>query len=348
MRFWDTKGTARLQKQPNFKHRVNGLITRLPCVECFLPFGQETAAVYIWVSLAGSDIAAAIFISGSFFWFCCADYFITRRCSMNLGVRVDTRIKENLKKYQTQLLRLKELNAKEPPTEKVAMDMLCDLFGYDLEHVFGQYGNNNGRACDAVIKDDKKVFYVFECKRVGTEKKEFNKHVRQVIEYCSTLNVPWGILSNGIYWQLYYVDVKAQPVTATLVWDFDVLELSHRQAAHREVLLPLCREAISKRLKESILEEKRALSTENIARVLLSDEVLKAISGVFKRKVGVRVDMDTLEAKIRELCPNLPENIRGFRAPKKKDKPAQPEIKVVVNNEGTPKPASNCEENKNI
>lgn len=77
---------------------------------------------------------------------------------MNLGVRVDTRIKENLKKYQTQLLRLKELNAKEPPTEKVAMDMLCDLFGYDLEHVFGQYGNNNGRACDAVIKDDKKVF----------------------------------------------------------------------------------------------------------------------------------------------------------------------------------------------
>lgn len=253
---------------------------------------------------------------------------------MNLGVRVDTRIKENLKKYQTQLLRLKELNAKEPPTEKVAMDMLCDLFGYDLEHVFGQYGNNNWRACDAVIKDDKKVFYVFECKRVGTEKKEFNKHVRQVIEYCSTLNVPWGILSNGIYWQLYYVDVKAQPVTATLVWDFDVLELSHRQAAHREVLLPLCREAISKRLKESILEEKRALSTENIARVLLSDEVLKAISGVFKRKVGVRVDMDTLEAKIRELCPNLPENIRGFRAPKKKDKPAQPEIKVVVNNEG--------------
>lgn len=267
---------------------------------------------------------------------------------MNLGVRVDTRIKENLKKYQTQLLRLKELNAKEPPTEKVAMDMLCDLFGYDLEHVFGQYGNNNGRACDAVIKDDKKVFYVFECKRVGTEKKEFNKHVRQVIEYCSTLNVPWGILSNGIYWQLYYVDVKAQPVTATLVWDFDVLELSHRQAAHREVLLPLCREAISKRLKESILEEKRALSVENIARVILSDEVLKAISGVFKRKVGVRVDMDTLEAKIRELCPNLPENIRGFRAPKKKDKPAQPEIKVIVNNEGAPKPASNCEENKNI
>ena len=58
--------------------------------------------------------------------------------------------------------------------------------------------------------------------------------------------------------------------------------------------------------------------------------------------------MDTLEAKIRELCPNLPENIRGFRAPKKKDKPAQPEIKVVVNNEGAPKPVSNCEENKNI
>ena len=46
-----------------------------------------------------------------------------------------------------------------------------------------------------------------------------------------------------------------------------------------------------------------------------------------------------MEAKIRELCPNLPENIRGFRAPKKKDKPAQPEIKVVVNNEGKSAPA---------
>ena len=72
---------------------------------------------------------------------------------MNLGIRVDTRIKENLKKYQKQLLRLQELDAKEAPTEKIAMDMLCDVFGYDLEHVFGQYGNN-GRSCDAVIKDD--------------------------------------------------------------------------------------------------------------------------------------------------------------------------------------------------
>ena len=69
---------------------------------------------------------------------------------------------------------------------------------------------------------------------------------------------------------------------------------------------------------------------ENIARVLFSDEVLKAISGVLRRKVGARVDVDTLEAKIRELCPNLPENIRGFRAPKKKEKPSQPEIKVVT------------------
>lgn len=208
---------------------------------------------------------------------------------MNLGVRVDTRIKENLKKFQDQLLRLQELDAKEPPTEKVAMDMLCDVFGYDLEHVFGQYGNN-GRACDAVIKDDKRVFYVFECKRIGTPKKDFSKHLSQLIEYCATMNVPWGILSNGAYWQLYYIDLKAQRVAATLVWDFDVLELSHRQAAHRELLLPLCREAIAKRLKEEILEEQRALSVENIARVLLSDEILKAISGILRRKVGTVVN----------------------------------------------------------
>lgn len=37
---------------------------------------------------------------------------------MNLGIWVDTRIKENLKKYQKQLLRLQELDAKEAPTEK--------------------------------------------------------------------------------------------------------------------------------------------------------------------------------------------------------------------------------------
>ena len=249
---------------------------------------------------------------------------------MNLGVRVDTRIKENLKKYQEKLVRLQKLNAKEPPTEKVAMDMLCDVFGYDLEHVFGQYGNNNGRSCDAVIKDDRKVFYVFECKRIGTTKKEFSKHLRQVIEYCATLNVPWGILTNGVYWQLFYVDVKTQPVTATLVWEFDVLELSHRQAAHRKLLLPLCREAISKRLKEQILDEKLALSPENIARAMLSDEVLKVIIAVLRRRTGARVDMDMLEAEIRKLAPNLPENVRGFRAPAKKSKPEKPEIRVVA------------------
>lgn len=334
VRFWDTKGTIVVQKQPSFKHSVSGLITRLCCVECFLPFGVGNCGClylgyYDWLGYNSRHFLYPFRFPGSV-----VQIISLKELNMNLGVRVDTRIKENLKKYQNQLLRLQELDAKEPPTEKVAMDMLCDVFGYDLEHVFGQYGTN-GRACDAVIKDDKKVFYVFECKRIGVDKKEFHKHVRQVIEYCSTLNVSWGILTNGAYWQLYYVDVKAQPVTATLVWDFDVLELSHRQSAHRELLLPLCREAISKRLKESILEEKQALSTDNLARVLLSDEVLKAISGVLKRKVGAKVDIDVLESKIRELCPNLPENIRGFRASKKKDKPARPEIKVVaVNQEG--------------
>lgn len=245
---------------------------------------------------------------------------------MNLGIRVDTRIKENLKKYQKQLLRLQELDAKEAPTEKIAMDMLCDVFGYDLEHVFGQYGNN-GRSCDAVIKDDKKVFYVFECKRIGTDKKDFNKHIRQVIEYCATLNVPWGILTNGAYWQLYYVDIKAQPVTAELIWDFDVLELSHRQSAHRELLLPLCREAIAKRLKEGVLEEKRALSAENIARVLFSDEVLKAISGVLKRKVGrawMWIPWKPKSANYARICPKI---YGAFARLRKKTSPLSPKLK---------------------
>ena len=37
-----------------------------------------------------------------------------------------------------------------------------------------------------------------------------------------------------------------------------------------------------------------------------------------------------LEGEIRKLAPNLPENIRGFRSPTKKNKPEKPEIKVVA------------------
>lgn len=249
---------------------------------------------------------------------------------MELGTRVDARIKQNLKKHQNRLLRLQELDAKEPQTEKEAMDMLCDVFGYDLEHIYGQYGNNNGRSCDAVIKNDKKIFYVFECKRINTPKEKFSKHLRQVIEYCATLNVPWAILTNGVYWQLLYVDVKAKPVTALLVWEFDILEINRRQTAHRELLLPLCREAISKKLKEKILDEKLTLSAENIARAILSDEVLKKIITVLRRKTGVLLEMNSAENEIRKLIPNLAENIRGFRASTKKTKTKKADIKVVA------------------
>lgn len=169
---------------------------------------------------------------------------------MNLEIRADTRIKENLKKYQDRLLRLQKLNAEEPPTQKAAMGMLCHVFGHDLTHVFCLHVDTNGRFCDAATKEDKKFFCMLECKRIGTPKKDFPNYLHQVIKYCTALNVTWGILTNGAFWQLFYVDVKATPATATLVWEFDVLALSHRQAAHRKMLLPLCRESLVNYLKE--------------------------------------------------------------------------------------------------
>ncbi len=37
-----------------------------------------------------------------------------------------------------------------------------------------------------------------------------------------------------------------------------------------------------------------------------------------------------VESEIRKLAPNLPENVRGFRTPVKKNKPEKPEIRVVA------------------
>ncbi len=59
-RFWDTKGTMRLQKQPNLGTQRR----RLACTESFpVPMGRGDRGCYIWVSLIGSKVAAAIFIS---------------------------------------------------------------------------------------------------------------------------------------------------------------------------------------------------------------------------------------------------------------------------------------------
>ena len=90
---------------------------------------------------------------------------------MNLGVRVDTRIKENLKKYQTQLLRLKELNAKEPPTEKVAMDMLCDLFGYDLDMSLDNTATITGVLVMRSLKTIKRFFMCLNVSAWGRKRK---------------------------------------------------------------------------------------------------------------------------------------------------------------------------------
>ncbi|MDD7577992.1 MAG: type I restriction enzyme HsdR N-terminal domain-containing protein [Elusimicrobia bacterium] len=216
---------------------------------------------------------------------------------MSIGKRVDNRLQENLNKFKRRVNICIERGDKENPTEHICFEMLRDLFGYDDEEIIGQV-DINGDRCDALIKTDGKKRFIFECKKIN---EDLEKHVKQLLKYCASMRMSWGILSNAQTWQIYYFDLKKSPVQETLVHDIDLCEIRNDSFNRETLLYPFCKEAQDKDVKEDILLEINVLDERNITKLLLSDSILEALVKEMRRRFSFRTDVPEMRGIVREL-----------------------------------------------
>ena len=206
--------------------------------------------------------------------------------------KVESRIKDALKRYQPVVEQAKARDVGEADTSTLVKDILADLFGYDKYTEITAEFQIKGTYCDLAIKIDGKLALLIEVKAINVELKE--GHIKQAVDYAANQGVEWVILTNAQKWQVYKVSF-GQPISHELLMTLHFAELSPKNTSDIEALFMLTREAQGKSLLDEFHEQKQALSRFTIGAVLLSESILSRIRRELKRiSPDVRIELEEI------------------------------------------------------
>jgi hypothetical protein len=207
--------------------------------------------------------------------------------------KVESRIREALKRYQPVVDQARARDVGEADTSTLVKDVLADLFGYDKYSEITAEFQIKGTYCDLAIKIDGKLALLVEVKAANLELKE--AHIKQAVDYAANQGVEWVILTNAQTWQVYKVSF-GQPITSELLMTLQFCTLNTKADSDLEALFLLTREAQGKSLLDEYHEQKQALSRFTVGAVLLSEPLLMGIRRELKRiSPDVRIELDEIQ-----------------------------------------------------
>ena len=196
---------------------------------------------------------------------------------INVNTKIKERITKGLKKFQPVLTKAHASDVNESDTVTIVTDMLCEIFGYDkYENITSEFAIKK-TYCDLAIKLDGKIPFLIECKAVALALKD--DYVRQATNYAADSGIEWVVLTNGVLWKVYHITF-GKPVDKTLVYEFNMCELSSKKQSDIEMLYYLCIEAFannSKSTLEDLRQQKQILNRFIIGQVILSDAGIDSI-----------------------------------------------------------------------
>jgi predicted type IV restriction endonuclease len=218
----------------------------------------------------------------------------------SVPVKVATRLKDSLKRFQPILSSALARDVNESDTAAIVADMLAELFGYDKYHEVTSEHEIRGTYCDLAIEIEGKLRLLIEVKAIGLDFKE--KHLRQAVNYAANQGCEWVSLTNGVIWQVYRIEF-AQPIKEELVLDMNLLELSHRDAATLDCLYLLTREGLMKGVLPDYYVHKQATNRFVLGALVLSDPVVAVIRRELRKvSPNVKVSADQVrEVIMREV-----------------------------------------------
>ncbi|WP_428897028.1 Type I restriction enzyme R protein N terminus (HSDR_N) [Parelusimicrobium proximum] len=193
---------------------------------------------------------------------------------MAIPKKVADRLNKSISKFQTVLKIAKDKDINESDTVQIITDMLAEIFGYDKYNEVTSELAIKGTYCDLAIKIENKIQFLIECKEINKNLKEM--HLRQVIDYGAKQGVSWVILTNGILWEIYKIKFE-QPISYDLICTLDFLNISHKREDIQEKLFLICKEGLSKDVREDFYEKMQVVNKFVIGALLLSEPITSVI-----------------------------------------------------------------------
>ena len=194
------------------------------------------------------------------------------------------------------LARKKDIN--ESDTVAIVIDMLHEIFGYEKYLEITSELAIRGTYCDLAIKLDEKFTYLIEGKAIGIDLKE--QHIKQAIDYGSNKGIQWVILTNGLIWQVYRIRFE-KPINYDLVFTLDFDKINFKSDKDLELLFVLCKEAMTKNLREEYFEKTQSVNRFVIGNLLLSDGVVLLVKRELRKLAeGVRIESEEIYDLIKK------------------------------------------------
>jgi hypothetical protein len=252
---------------------------------------------------------------------------------ITIPLKVETRIKEVLKRFQPIIEQAKARDVGEADTSTLVKDILAELFGYDkYTEITGEY-QIKGTYCDLAIKIEGELALLIEVKAVNLELKE--SFIKQAVDYAANEGVEWVILTNAQTWQIYKVSF-GQPISHEQLMLLNFATINAKNDSDMEALFLLTREAQGKSLLDEYLQQKQALSRFCIGAVVLSEPVLGVVRRELKRiSPDVRIDIAEIENVLRSevIKREVLEGDRALEAKRKLAKAATKQLRAKVEKE---------------
>ena len=206
--------------------------------------------------------------------------------------KVVERYMKTVSKFQRVLKSARDRDINEADTVVIIQDILVEVFGFKKYLEITREFAIPGGYCDLAIKVDEKIQYLIEVKAIGHNLKDHD--LRQVVNYGANKGVHWVVLTNGIKWELYKIQVEER-ITHELVSPFDFLELNPRKKEDQEKLFLLSKKGLLS-AREDYYERVQSVNRFVIGAIVLSKPIMSAIKkDIRKLSTGLKVEITEIE-----------------------------------------------------
>jgi predicted type IV restriction endonuclease len=197
------------------------------------------------------------------------------------------RIRNGLRRMQTIVDKGKAEGYNEADTRKIVTDFLTRYMGWDNFDNITAEQMISSRYADYVLKKDGDELAVIEVKQIGLKLKD--SHLNQARQYATDEGIEWIILTNGDTWKVYRNVMENGIPVAKPVFSVEISDKEEKPTDKAKLLYLLSEEASRKNEISDYYERKVALSGENLADYLLSDEVLNKLRLALKAGTGQKL-----------------------------------------------------------
>ncbi|MBR2674321.1 MAG: type I restriction enzyme HsdR N-terminal domain-containing protein [Mogibacterium sp.] len=197
------------------------------------------------------------------------------------------RIKSGLTRMSSIVEKGKKDAYNEADTRKVVTDFLTRYLGWDQFDNITAEQMIGSRYADFVIKKGGDQLAVIEVKQIGMTLKD--THLNQARQYATDEGIEWIVLTNGDTWKVYRNVYEDKIPVAKLVFTVAISNKEEKPAEKAAKFYLISEEASRKHEIEDYFDRKIALSGENLADYILSDDVLSKIRIALKVGTGQKL-----------------------------------------------------------